>query len=301
MHKICFDNASSLRGRQMIFFACPQCKKGFRVEDNAAGKKTKCPKCGTVITVPAGEQSYFSGSVALPPTAAHSGPAASSPPAGPVAAAETGDIYRLAEPAPRNQDDFWDEVVKPSPVPAARKDAQGAASWARKPDEPQIEAVCRHCDYSWTLGASNAGKVCLCENCGESITIPMLKQIEYAKRKQKQTRRNVIFWCVLGGTLLVLMVVKEAVKLSTPAGRAICDAEEFTKNLLKHPNTATLKERGEVVRTKPDGLYLIMVVWNAKNSFGVEDTVTFYVAVKVEKNLDSKVVDVSEGGLPLSW
>ena len=96
------------------------------------------------------------------------------------------------------------------------------------------------------------------------------------------------------------MVVKEAVKLSTPSGRALQYAEEFTKNLLKHPDTATLKER-QVVNTKPDGLYLIRVVWNAKNSFGVEDTVTLYAVVKVKENLDPTVVDVSKNGLPLSW
>jgi len=28
----------------MIHFACPQCHKGFQVEDKATGKKTKCPE-----------------------------------------------------------------------------------------------------------------------------------------------------------------------------------------------------------------------------------------------------------------
>ena len=115
-----WDNAKTaflerlfVKGIAMIRFACPQCGRGFQVENKAAGKKAKCPKCGTVITVPAAEQSYFSGPVALPPTAAHSGPAASPLPAKPVAAAETGEIYRLAEPAPRNQDDFWNALPAP--------------------------------------------------------------------------------------------------------------------------------------------------------------------------------------------
>ena len=37
------------RGMAMINFACPQCHQGFKVEDKAAGKKTKCPKCGAVL------------------------------------------------------------------------------------------------------------------------------------------------------------------------------------------------------------------------------------------------------------
>jgi predicted Zn finger-like uncharacterized protein len=36
----------------MIRFACPQCQNRFQVEEDAAGKKTKCPKCGSSITVP---------------------------------------------------------------------------------------------------------------------------------------------------------------------------------------------------------------------------------------------------------
>ena len=36
----------------MIHFACPHCHQSLKVEDNAAGKKTKCPKCGAVIAVP---------------------------------------------------------------------------------------------------------------------------------------------------------------------------------------------------------------------------------------------------------
>jgi hypothetical protein len=37
----------------MIRFACQSCGSRFQVENKAAGKKTKCPKCGTAIVVPA--------------------------------------------------------------------------------------------------------------------------------------------------------------------------------------------------------------------------------------------------------
>ena len=36
----------------MIRFACPQCQKGFEVEDKFAGSKTKCPNCHGPILIP---------------------------------------------------------------------------------------------------------------------------------------------------------------------------------------------------------------------------------------------------------
>ena len=35
-----------------MIIACPQCHQGFKVEDKAAGKEAKCPKCGTALSVP---------------------------------------------------------------------------------------------------------------------------------------------------------------------------------------------------------------------------------------------------------
>jgi len=37
----------------MIHFACPTCAKTFQVKDEFAGRRTKCPKCGQAIQVPA--------------------------------------------------------------------------------------------------------------------------------------------------------------------------------------------------------------------------------------------------------
>jgi serine/threonine protein kinase len=40
----------------MICFACPGCRKQFKVKDELAGKKGKCPGCGATITIPADGQ-----------------------------------------------------------------------------------------------------------------------------------------------------------------------------------------------------------------------------------------------------
>jgi len=41
----------------MIEFKCSECGKQLRVKDDAAGKKGKCPQCGTVLLVPAKQES----------------------------------------------------------------------------------------------------------------------------------------------------------------------------------------------------------------------------------------------------
>jgi len=47
---------SQARECVMIRFSCPQCRNGFQVDDKAAGKQTKCPKCGAAMVVPAASQ-----------------------------------------------------------------------------------------------------------------------------------------------------------------------------------------------------------------------------------------------------
>jgi hypothetical protein len=278
----------------MIRFACPQCRKGFQVDDKAAGKKTKCPKCGAALPVPAPARSEMP--IPSPPLPRLRSPAASAP------IAREDDGYAIAdEPATPGKDDFWNEgIEQPSQVASAKQDGADDTSWAPKPGEAQVEAVCHNCGYSWIFGAAKGGKIGLCNNCGESIIIPTVKQAQYAKQKQRQTRKTVIWCCLLGGAFVVFLVIMAAIESSTPSGQALYHAKQYTKNLLNHPDTATLKER-QVVKTRPDGSYLIRVAWKAKNSFGVEGTVTFYVVVNVKENGDSAVVDVSEGSPPLSW
>jgi predicted RNA-binding Zn-ribbon protein involved in translation (DUF1610 family) len=276
----------------MIRFACHQCHQGFQVDDKAAGKKTKCPKCGAVLSVPAAERAEVP--IPSPPLPSLRNAAVSAPPG----AEDEG--YALAGEATTLCKDDFEKGVDPGLPTAGKGDTQDDTSWAPKPGEAQVEAVCHNCGYSWIFGASKGGKIGLCNNCGESIIIPTLKQAQYAKQKQRQTRKTVIWCCVIGGAFLVFLVIMAAIESSTPSGQALYHAKQYTKNLLNHPDTAALKER-QVVKTKPDGSYLIRVVWNAKNSFGVEGTATFYVVVKVKENLDSTVLDVSEGYPPLSW
>jgi len=44
----------------MIRFACPQCHKGFQVEDKLGGRKTKCPNCNGTISIPVAAASHSS-------------------------------------------------------------------------------------------------------------------------------------------------------------------------------------------------------------------------------------------------
>src|SRR3954464_5002559 len=39
----------------MIDFTCPQCHSAFSVPDNLAGRRARCKKCGTPLTIPAAE------------------------------------------------------------------------------------------------------------------------------------------------------------------------------------------------------------------------------------------------------
>jgi hypothetical protein len=108
----------------MIRFACPQCHKGFQVEDKAAGKKTKCPKCGAALSVPAPERS------AMPD------PIPQLPAVKPATTAATGDGYALApEPATHKTDDFWDSLDPPpsehlAPVPGRLLPMRSQITWS---------------------------------------------------------------------------------------------------------------------------------------------------------------------------
>ncbi len=79
----------------MIRFACPLCHKPLQVDDNAAGKRVKCPQCGGALAVPAGNRAPTAGlpmaaplaksapqasAVATPGTAARKGPSNLPPP-----------------------------------------------------------------------------------------------------------------------------------------------------------------------------------------------------------------------------
>ena len=102
----------------MIRFACPQCHKGFQVDDKASGKKTKCPKCGGAITVPVGLQAQVTAPVA-PLTTAKAG--------APVADADDG--YPIAsERDARDQQDFWNSLVPPGSERLTPKPVRNASA-----------------------------------------------------------------------------------------------------------------------------------------------------------------------------
>lgn len=42
----------------VIAFECPECQSKFRVSDDRAGKRGKCPKCQTVVSVPVSPQTF---------------------------------------------------------------------------------------------------------------------------------------------------------------------------------------------------------------------------------------------------
>jgi DNA-directed RNA polymerase subunit RPC12/RpoP len=96
----------------MIRFACPQCGKGFQVEDKAAGKKTKCPKCAGAITVPLAEAIQTSTPPPPSPAVARSAKAEVNE--------ASDDVYALASEPPRsvnpNRDDLPGTVGRPSSV-----------------------------------------------------------------------------------------------------------------------------------------------------------------------------------------
>jgi predicted Zn finger-like uncharacterized protein len=50
----------------MIRFACPSCQAAYSVDDQKAGKKSKCPKCGQRIEVPTPQRDVTSMGILLP-------------------------------------------------------------------------------------------------------------------------------------------------------------------------------------------------------------------------------------------
>jgi predicted Zn finger-like uncharacterized protein len=101
----------------MLTVECSSCHSKIRVPENAIGKKGKCPKCGTVITIAAPEE---------PPPAASGSPfdfdgGGAAPPPAPAPkkksrAADTDDAFgSLGEgAAPPPADEDVEEVAAPS-------------------------------------------------------------------------------------------------------------------------------------------------------------------------------------------
>lgn len=86
----------------MIQINCPECRKALRASPAAAGKKLKCPGCGTIISVPAGEPAP-SPVAALPKTATKTDP---KPPPLPRVQDDEDEPFPLVR---REDDGFTDE------------------------------------------------------------------------------------------------------------------------------------------------------------------------------------------------
>src|SRR5262249_25140944 len=73
-----------------ISFLCPQCGKKLKAPDNAVGKSSKCPGCGSPVTCP--EPVYDAELVEIPP------PVAQGP--GPYGDLDPNQGYGVVEPEP---------------------------------------------------------------------------------------------------------------------------------------------------------------------------------------------------------
>lgn len=89
----------------MISFSCPTCSQDFRVGDDKAGRRTKCPRCSESLVVPSPRPSPRP-ALPLPPDESEAVPAASARP--PVPVPPTGEPV----PAyPGRRPSYWPAYV----------------------------------------------------------------------------------------------------------------------------------------------------------------------------------------------
>ena len=91
----------NFKGATVIRIACPECHKKFRVDDSNAGKKAKCPECGSRISIPV--------AVAPAPLDLHSVSSNSDAEEFDDATDET-PMLATTDQAEQSSDDPWDEV-----------------------------------------------------------------------------------------------------------------------------------------------------------------------------------------------
>jgi hypothetical protein len=143
-----------------ISVPCPHCHKKWKLKDEYAGKRIKCPnaECGQPITIPA---------------------AGSEPVAEPVS-----PPARVARPAAK-------PAAKASAGPSAeelRAEAERLAAAMlneepeKKDDEPeavkQFEYECTFCSHKWMLPVTQQGKNVLCPDCKARQRIPEKKEVK---------------------------------------------------------------------------------------------------------------------------
>lgn len=181
----------------MIHFACPQCHQRFKVEDKAAGKKTKCPKCGTTISVPLPERPH-STTLAIPATT--------------VPKTRDDDGYPVVnELATTATNDFWDDIIGPPAVPADEGDA------ALNPASMTYVIVCNHCGVHNSFLLNDEGTTGRCCECDTTLLLPSAKAAAYERKKRaadalaakKERRRTMIFFSVVAAIFLTPLLLVE--------------------------------------------------------------------------------------------
>ena len=74
----------------------------------------------------------------------------------------------------------------------------------------KIEATCRNCGCSWQFAATMGGQYVECNNCGDSVYVPSLRQFRYARRSEAEGGRivGIFIFSVLGliGLVVILAV-----------------------------------------------------------------------------------------------
>src|SRR5262245_47400178 len=108
-----------------IQITCPGCQAKLRAPDTAVGKKTKCPKCQTIVSVPA------AGSEAAAVAKSPANSAAATSPAGKTDQwfLQTPDGSQYG-PVPRNELDQWYAEGRISSECQLLKEGQPQWQWA---------------------------------------------------------------------------------------------------------------------------------------------------------------------------
>src|SRR5262249_61304900 len=118
-----------------ITFTCYACNQVLKVGADKAGKKAKCVKCGTILTIPvaAGEAEVVSPE---PPPAPRGGPPPRPPSRGAPPPAGRRRDFQFEEDAPAPRRPRRDEEyaqAPPPPRPPRREEAYDGAPAQRRP------------------------------------------------------------------------------------------------------------------------------------------------------------------------
>lgn len=270
----------------MIRFGCHSCGQKFEVSPKFGGKKSKCTKCGESLTIPqvVNEDSESIEQVAinlLQETAVGS-------------AGNIDEEYELAD------DSSNSTVSQPGLVSPFNNASTGTSDWQSVRAERLINVTCPNCGNSSDYPESAGGGTTQCMNCGDPIYIPNLRQAQYALKKRKHAEKQYLLYAFLFSALIFAFLAYAFFVGPSSASRAEFEAKQFTRGLLNHPDSASLVER-EIVESKPNGLFLVKVVWNAQNSFGVSGMVTCFVIVRVSSEGDATTIDAREDYVPSNW